>query len=265
MKRFLLIPVLLLIAGSSAAQTFEKVLIPVWANGEVPGAFGSRWVTELSVFSRQGRSSVVGLVPLPCNLTCVPTGLTPGQTIAGNLGNRRGPALLVALRDEDLGESLSFQLRVRDLSRQSENWGTEIPVVRERNARLKVVELLDVPVEQEFRHNLRIYDFDAQAQAEVRVRLYAYTPQEWDPDPPGPVPTDRLVYENTARFKHEITLDPRLQVGYIELNFLSTLATFRPGERMRVEITPVTPALRFWGFLTITNNNTQQISTITPQ
>jgi hypothetical protein len=35
--------------------------------------------------------------------------------------------------------------------------------------------------------------------------------------------------------------------------------------RFHIKITPVTPGIRFWAFATITNNETQLITTVSPQ
>ncbi len=51
-RNFLLVLLTASIAAPAVAQIPEKILIPVWSERESAGAFGSRWVTELSVMSK---------------------------------------------------------------------------------------------------------------------------------------------------------------------------------------------------------------------
>lgn len=34
---------------------------------------------------------------------------------------------------------------------------------------------------------------------------------------------------------------------------------------VKIELTPVTQGMRIWGFVTVTNNDTQQVTTVSPQ
>ena len=143
-------------------------------------------------------------------------------------------------------------------------------MVREDDALLSRAELLDIPLEAAFRQHLRIYDLSTnrqQAANSVHVRLYAYRPKTWDVDPPsGPVPLDRLVYEETISLPVDAAAaDVQHDIGFAERSYLSMLGQFAPGERLRVTIEPVATGMRFWAFVTITNNETQQVSVVTPQ
>lgn len=122
-------------------------------------------------------------------------------------------------------------------------------------------------MEQHFRHHLRIYDFQPNRlnPSLVHVRPWAYEPQEWNAEPSGPYEADRLVFEETLTLGTLIRPNPEFDLGYAERNFLASVATTRPGERLRVEIEPLTPGHAHWAFLAITNNVTQQVTTVTPQ
>ena len=55
---------------------------------------------------------------------------------------------------------VAMGLRVRDLSRQLDTWGAEIPIVQESDFRSGNADLLDIPIKPGFRQMLRVYDLD---------------------------------------------------------------------------------------------------------
>ncbi len=68
-----ILPILLVVgfATAASAQVFDTYVIPV--SGNVPGAFGTRWMTQFSVFNPQQYD-------LHVSVTLVPTGGGQGQT-----------------------------------------------------------------------------------------------------------------------------------------------------------------------------------------
>jgi hypothetical protein len=54
--------------------------------------------------------------------------------------------------------------------------------------------------------------------------------------------------------------------AYAELPAISALLpALGQTARIRIEVEPLTPGLVFWTFVSVTNNSTQQVTTITPQ
>lgn len=160
---------------------------------------------------------------------------------------------------------LAVQLRVRDLSRQAESWGTEVPVVRDREMLTATAHLLDIPVRSDFRSHLRVYGASSPSGlGDVRVRFYAnndMTPLEeriltlvqagiGTDLPPSSLPAD---HERPA------------VLAYAELADLAKLLTPGFGDSFRLEITPLTPGLKYWAMVSVTNNVTQHVTLITPQ
>lgn len=96
MKRstILLLTLLSLAALPLAAQVNDTYVIPVSAN--LPGAFGTRWKTQLSIFNPQLDRS------LNVTITFLPTGGSQGDTVAFDI-----PANAVAFSDNIL-EDLKF-------------------------------------------------------------------------------------------------------------------------------------------------------------
>ena len=76
--------------------------------------------------------------------------------------------------------------------------------------------------------------------------------------------THQLLAETTVTLV--LQGNPDSVPGYAQ--FVDLVAVFpqlAASETIRVEITPISPGLRFWAFAAITNNETQHVTTITPQ
>lgn len=174
---------------------------------------------------------------------------------------------------------VSFTLRVQDVSRQAQTWGTEVPVVREKDVRTGKIQLLDVPVDTHFRSALRIYDFDTSANEpsrQVRVRIFdmcgigpldgrcSERPlvdtvldlpnsfQGMEPFPP--VPAMNMIGSLLDAFPQLTSVKPTQMAGGVS----------RPAT-VRIEIDPVSAGLRFWAFVSATNDETQHVTIIAPQ
>jgi hypothetical protein len=250
MRRALLITLLItFISGGGGAQptSVDRILLPL-AIEPTSGAYGSRWVTELWV-----RNNSAQTIPLwPVRVTDVDT--LPAKTTSSPPIFLSPPGLIPGtVLKVPAGQSaqLSFNLRVRDISRQAENWGTEIPVVRETELSTSTIQLLNIPVEGRFRQTLRIYALTTRDGAAPTVRVRVYPLQD----------EGKLV---------ELDLPLRVEQP-VELAFAQVSAfreTFQlPASitNIRVEIEPLTLGLRFWAFVSVTNNDTQHVTTITPQ
>ncbi|HXI11700.1 MAG TPA: hypothetical protein VNM92_03545 [Thermoanaerobaculia bacterium] len=155
-----------------------------------------------------------------------------------------------------LGEpDVALHLRVQDISRQSQTWGTEVPIVRESEARTEV-HLVDIPTSSAFRKKIRVFDFSGLNGLQMQATI-----------------TDMATGSILA--KKDLTLSGATfnGAGYpltpasSQFDLTSTDFTRLPEtERVSVTILPKTFALvRYWGYATIVNNETQHITLITPQ
>jgi hypothetical protein len=252
------------VVTAGVENDFGRVLLPV-ATPTIQGAFGSQWKTESSLFSDSEADVAVFPEYFVCPILC------PGEPPFGRFVPRRttyvpsldlrpgepNPGYLLYF-EERYADVLSFQLRVRDLSRQSETWGTEIPVVRESELLSRRAQLLDVPVRQDFRQLLRIYDPYARPGSKVRVRLYVSE-------------TETLLVERDVELQaptaNNSTSPLQLPVrpGYAQLMLGDILPDQAGPDTIRVEIEPLTAGLRFWAFVTVTHNATQHVTVVTPQ
>lgn len=277
MRHLVLLTLLMLAVGRANAIDFERVLVPIAITGEAPGAFGSRWVSRLTITNTALQPvTIFGYSPFPsgCGLaTCPPVPPTPaGITffpIVSAGSTSQGAIIQV---DRSAANSVWFQLRVQDVSRAADSWGTDIPVVRERALFSSRFELLDVPLLSGFRPTLRLYDIDGHEEAQAILRFYKVNTSVVSPidilfDPTvGPAQPDQLLREQVVTLTTEHRGgDPASDLGYFEMTDFASLPELVNTGNVRIEVEPVTPGLRLWGFVAITNNATQQITTIVPR
>jgi len=223
---------------------FERVLVPVWFSG--PGAFGSNWTTEVTLLNPSFFDfEPYRRAPLPL--------VAHGRTTALSFGaSRTGGALFFAPRE--VSPATRFGSRVRDTSREGDDWGTEVRVARESDFRTADFSLLDIPVDARFRQTLRIYDPDS-VESLVEVRAYAMD---------GTFLAGRNVRLQSANpcpaFQPCASDDPAAAT----LDLLAFFPEAAGQQRVSVDIRPL-EGQRLWALATVTNNQTQHVTVITPQ
>jgi len=244
----------LALAVPTFAEEWERVLFPIVLNGVAPGAYGSQWGMELSIYYTG--KNIVPTDPQFCPTLispCIPAPLTPNGLavfIEGSLHPFSAPASFFNVPSA-LADDIHFNLHVRDLSRSSETFGTEIPVVRTSEFRTTKIALLNVPVQPPFRTTLRLYHA-APTTTTVRVRVFAERT-------PGFI-ADRTVTLSAAQISFK---GNPLVPGYAQIGDLLDGAQRAGIERAFVEIVP--GDVPVWGFISVTNSITQQVTLVTPQ
>jgi hypothetical protein len=265
MRRLFIIVPLVVSANFAVAQSgSEKILVPIRVPVPVPGANGSLWSSSLLGRNNSSAALMLGNVNVDCGGLLCPQALdmfggTTYQIVPSGASDR--PAAVVNV---PAGRSfdLTLILRVQDLSRQSQTWGSEVPIVRERDLRTGKLILLDIPISASFRNTLRIYDIDGQANARVALRLFAL-----DPNRPSIVlgsKPDALLGEQVIVLRPPAPGDTGRSPGYAEIGDLSQIAPLANASKVAVEVEPLTPGLRIWSFVSVTNNETQHVTIITP-
>lgn len=245
----------------AVAQTnndFEPILLPVSLVQPIPGGFGSIWATDLWV------TAIGGKVVLEETETCL---ACPGAIVLF-AGGTLHDAAIGTYPDETPGEMIwlsradaanaRFSLRIRDLSRQSQTWGTELPVVRESHFRTSTISLLNVPLDSRFRVTLRAYDPDVHQHAAFRFDFFSFADNQ-EPTLLGSRIVDAL-YKQTGHFGF-----PRVAACAQIMDLRSSVPEIAGAGVVRVDVTPVAEATRFWAFASVTNNETQHVTLVTPQ
>jgi hypothetical protein len=258
--RSLSLVVLLLTAAASAqaAEEYTRLLVPVVAN-QVRGANGSVWTTEWTAHNASVGSVYIGgpfpflsLSP-PFQDSEVKAGETKRLFLMESRPGLDGAFVFVPPNSDD---TLSMSLRVRDISVNAQSYGTSIPLVPEP-AFKSFVRLIDVPTDPAYRATLRIYSWDDVPQT-VRVSVFAAS---------GTTPLEQydvLLMENDLNLLSQEIERP----AYVQLDPLSA-AVRAAGPKVRIEISNLgeivsPPPPPIWAFVSISHNETQQVTTVLP-
>jgi len=243
------------------ASAQERLLIPITGT-QTPGAYGSVWTTEL--WAHNQSDSVIVLRPtfacanLPiCSLN---TPIEPGSAVRIDLPgvpNGLPPGRILTATDTDGSpaaiDALFVDLRVRDESRATSSMGVEIPIIRHGDLFTKPLSLLNIPGDARYRHTLRIYDLDNKASAfrvklmaadtgvEIRTQTVALTINEHDF-----AEGDTTSYAPSAA---QLDLRPTIPVS---------------DSRYFLTIEPLQSSM-YWAFVSVTNNETQEVTLTTPR
>ncbi len=239
------------------AQNWRRFLLPVTATN-IPGANGSLWKSDITALIRS--ESQIEITPGPCDhiiVLCPGVPLnTPfdGSVFVNDLTAPGGQFVYVRDVNED---AVRFNMRVYDLARTTETAGAEVPIVREDEFTTGTISLLGIPSAPQYRHTLRVYEADAREGARVLIRI-------WVNDETAP----RLAVVRTLEVSPINTqVTPALlpsHPGYLQLD-LRQLLNLPGRDLLRIEIEPLDPGMRIWSFVSITNNDTHHVTTVTPQ
>ena len=211
---------------------FEPILFPLSFQG--PGALGSQWTTES--FLLGSTSTAYFRDALPCD-GCS-SSLGPVTKLLTNDSSPWGH-VLYAMRGTTDG--IDFTSRVRDTSRQALTAGTEVPVVRERDFRA-LLRFANIPADKRYRVMLRLWSLGDNSQFVAA----------FDSVEPAAVFMTRIP--GTTISFGSIDITPLLSNA-------STNPTFGAVYPAGLPFQP--PPI--WGMLSITNNDTQQVTIISPQ
>jgi hypothetical protein len=217
---------------------YERVLFPVFWSGA--GRFGSQWQSEATLHNGNE-------VPIEPADPSIFTNLAIGTTAVATADSSR-PNGLVEVLPRQTDAAVDFGLNVRDLSRDATDLGTQIPVIRESQLFARPFSIANVPNDPRYRVTLRVYDLD------------------------GPSTFGLHVFSGTTEvLPSSIVLgaDAALKNGGAAVigDFLAQYPQLAGKGSLRIEIDPLirSGARAAWGFVSITNNDTQQVTVISPQ
>jgi hypothetical protein len=286
----------LLLAASLCAEdrnlaNYEKVLLPIYTGGtSTPGNGGSVWRTEFWI--RNDGDSEVDAFPL--SPECYTSSfcykimrgypaLSPHMTLfhaylvtPGYVGvtGSEAPGVFLWV-EKGRREDLNVGLRLVEETTTSDSRVTRLPVVFESEFFDRSRSILAIHAKPPSRMALRIYDLESRAGAEVRIRISEQS-GHWQQSPLQFVTdvyledTLELDYPETDSCTFSVGCPPgaSYKPGYIQIfdlfNRYPLLNDARPEHGFRIEITPVTPGLRFWAFVSVTEPGTNDVAIYTP-
>jgi hypothetical protein len=247
--------------------TYTRFLVPLNV-ARAPGAYGSLW--EVESWVHYAGDALAEIIPSPgiCVITC-PEGLSraffePGWSplpVFDFVGVPTWAESGVLYHvDSRYAQHITFASRIRDVSRAAETAGTDVPVIREDRLGPWPVQLLNVPIGVSSRNMLRIYALPEVADPEVDVRFYR------NPEHSSFIDRSRILLRSQrVRLR---TFPPHfgflLQPSFAQIGALESLPELSGERAVWIEVAPVTPGLRVWAFVSVTNNETHQVTIITP-
>jgi hypothetical protein len=248
------LPAAFTFVGDFPQEAMERILLPLLTR-PVFGRGGSEFHTDLRIehrWSGQGLRDLITIYGLQPSCPCLPTdtaynGLgvdvdVPILTENVELMPAGSPGRFMYV-DESQLPRLTMNLRVHDVSRPALNFGTEMPIVRERDFvdPTQDIVLVNVPTDARFRNTLRIYGTKAD-RATITVE--------------GEEPQFVELQGGSTPFEPAYAIFGNFPVGTTPRRVTISLSG-----------SPVPPEQKqpYWAFITVTNNETQVITTITPQ
>jgi hypothetical protein len=228
----------------------EEIIIPI-AYQPISAAFGTRWMSDISVFNDSDDS--VAIDPEICSVFGAPYICNPPPRRVPPHSSMRiepwsayadYPAMILRPPADHAG-NLHFTVRLRETSRDPDGPGAEIPVVRTKDFQQQRVWLPSIPTGTRFRATLRV--FTRSDSVTVRVRDNA---------------TGELLSERETRRYYPTDSDP---FGTLTFSDLLESAVVRAHDKVRIEVESPAAYLPVWAMVTLTDNESQRVQIFTPQ
>jgi hypothetical protein len=238
------------------AAESELVLVPLWYYGG--GAYESNWTTHLSVYNRGGNYvEPQDNFELPCQwlIDPCPRGFWAERMLVYQASETVAGGFLMRVPNPD---DMQFSLRVFEESARDEDLGTDVPVVREHDLRAEPVQIMNIPWSNSrpdaFRYTVRAYAVGDAPVAHARINGYLAM---GDGSPDLIVTKDVMLQRIPRGLGHYYTEDNEV---------ISQLIQIAAGMgQLRIEIEPMSPGLKWWGMVSVTNNRSQDVTVVTPR
>jgi hypothetical protein len=250
------------IGRAQEVPELERILFPITVKN-LEGAHGTRWTTVAEMHRDPSlvNEYIAPLFDRGCEPPCWdPIHMVPGEVfplsfIFTEPGKTSGSYLYVAKRSsQDTFFSLQLvQASCRNCPR------TELPVVRDRDFVDRKFSILDVPPPTgSQRVALRVYASDPESLGLVRVQIEELRGRE----EANGVVRDELISD----FVLPLVVDqvrplagPNVPVRPPTIELFYDQPFPNVSNNLHFEITPVTPGLRLWAFVSVTDNDNQQV------
>ncbi|MBV8547711.1 MAG: IPT/TIG domain-containing protein [Acidobacteria bacterium] len=238
----------------ASIDELERILLPVAASG--PGPNAARFETEILITNAGDEA-----VPVSGAATLSHSGISPPPiprvpphttgTFTDALTDAQyftGAFIYVPAR---LARDVITKVRVHDTSRDAAAFGVEIPVVSDLDF-AATVRLAGIPTDARFRSTLRVYAYDTRNFGPVTLRVRDSADGTLLSTVPLALKAPSLDATDPFPAAAQLSLD-------------SIIAPLRSHARLRIDIADSDAIRPIWGFVSITNNETQEITLVTPQ
>jgi len=234
----------------AAADDMEQILLPIEPS-VVMCAHNSRFETRLVVYNENGHAVRPACADDECGE------IAPGGREVTPVSSVPAPSFLFLPKSEV--EKLRMALVVESIERDhpDDRSFAELPIVNVKDFRDTTLSFVGARLEPGFRQALRLYALDGTRQSEVLVVAY---------DLATNVPLYWHIHTLTPLSGETNDSGQSLRPAFnMECDLSRELPQMLDGRNVRVEIEPLTEGMKFWAFMSITNNKTQQFHTITPR
>jgi hypothetical protein len=230
------------------AADVEQFLLPVAPSVTYCG-YESRYETRLVAFNASAETADQLCAEGRCAEVLPQAALDLGGDFAGGTPL---PAWVYLPKASAERLSLSLVVESSERSRLDERSYTELPIVSSRDFTSKKMQFVGVRVDEGFRQTVRMYGLDSQKHGQVMMRVY-------------PLDSSELLHScvhDIYPMSSETTTDGRaLRPAFGMECDMSEHIPVR-GQKVRIELEPITPGLQYWAFISITNNKTQHFYTV---
>jgi hypothetical protein len=241
----------LLVALPLAAADYEQLLLPV-APSVVWCGYDSRYETRLVAFNESTTISERVCAQGRCGDV---KPMAAVEFTGDYAGGTPLPTWVYLPKQSAERMRMSLVVESTERSRPDERSYTELPVVRASEFTDKKMQFIGVRMDEGFRQTVRMYGLDGSEHGVVMMRVY-------------PLDSSELLHEcvhtlsplSDERNAEGLLIRPSFGM---ECNMSDHLEA--TGERLRIELEPVTAGLKYWAFLSITNNKTQHFYTVLPR
>ena len=252
MIRFIAITLLALAMAQSTLAQDKRFLLPIPIGVSSPGAHGSVWTGEFTAYNAGRRTVRIETSNSLCVTLC-PTGrwdVAVGETVS--IFSEFPTILRIPSNGFSDPQVVPMNARIFDISRLSYDRGTELPIVAENEFRSGTLHLIGVPSEPGFRNTLRIYDWDGGEPRLVTVRMLDQR-------------TGVEIGVRQVLLEQQVHGGGYFDFGYAQLDLGAVIPIAVSAHKVRFEIAGSGVSLRLWGFVSVTHNETQRVTLITPQ
>lgn len=243
-------PLLLIVALPVAAQEMEQLLLPV-SPSVVMCDKNSRYETRLITYNQSDRA----VRPRCADDSCGVIPPAEGREIAGAAQAVPLPSFLFLPKDQADKLRMSLVAESGDRDHPEDRSFSELPIVRASEFRDTKVTFVGVRLDEGFRQTVRIFGLDGTRYDQVAVRVYDLA-------------TEKLLYDEPMLLfpltDEQNASGQALRPSFsMECDLSSELPP--TGGHVRIEIEPLTEGLKFWAFVSVTNNKTQHFYTVVPR
>ncbi|HYH07984.1 MAG TPA: hypothetical protein VEK11_13075 [Thermoanaerobaculia bacterium] len=241
-----------LAAANDQEVEYEQLLLTV-APSIVHCARDSRYETRLIAYN--GDESARTLCPAG---RCMAVEPNTGAEFTGDYaGGVPLPVFMYVPKEEAARMRFSLMVESSELNHPEDRAYTELPIVRASDFREGKMQFIGVRLDEDFRQTVRTYGLDGRQTGHLIMRVYSLKT--------GELEHSCLHYVGPLSETPELTADGRqLRPSFgMECNMADHVHAH--GQKVRIELESLTPGLKYWAFLSITNNKTQHFYTVLPQ